>query len=40
MPDSKISTKEAIMLVITVIVSHTIVTLPTSLLKILNLLYY
>lgn len=33
MPDSKISTKEAIMLVITVIVSHTIVTLPTSLLK-------
>lgn len=33
MPDSKITTKEAIMLIITVIVSHTIVTLPTALLK-------
>ena len=45
MPDLKITTKQAIMLVVTVIVSHTIVTLPTTLLKetksatILNLIY-
>ena len=45
MPDLKITTKQAIMLVVTVIVSHTIVTLPATLLQetksatILNLIY-
>ena len=33
MPDTKISTKEAIMLIISIIISHTIVTLPATLLK-------
>ena len=45
MPGLKITTKQAIMLVVTVIVSHTIVTLPATLLQetksatILNLIY-
>lgn len=45
MPDTKITTKEAIMLIISIIVAHTIVTLPATLLKnsesgaILNLIY-
>ena len=33
MPDKKISTKEAIMLIISIIIAHTIVTLPATLLK-------
>ncbi len=33
MPDTKISTKEAIMLIISIIIAHTIVTLPATLLK-------
>ena len=33
MPDTKISTKEAIMLIISIIISHTIVTLPATLRK-------
>ncbi len=45
MPDTKITTKEAIMMVVTVIVSHTIVSLPSTLLQntksatILNIVY-
>ena len=45
MPDTKITTKEAIMMVITVIVSHTIVSLPSTILQntksatILNIIY-
>ena len=33
MPDTKISTKEAIMLIISIVIAHTIVTLPATLLK-------
>ena len=33
MPDTKISTKEAIMLIISIVIAHTIVTLPVTLLK-------
>ena len=45
MPDTKISTREAIMLILSIIVAHTIVTLPATILKnsesgaILNLIY-
>lgn len=45
MPDTKIKTKEAIMLIVSIVVSHTIVTLPATIIKdsksaaILNIVY-